>query len=322
MGFRHVLAAVLAMAVLSACAAAAAAAQVPGRSSFVRLPGVATTYTSTADRYFVYGDYPSDVGVLDTKTMKTRRYTLPAGCTMYSELKVAAGRSVFPCNGVRDDVLMDVASGTLSNVPKAFGRSSWGSIGRRWLSTGSTCSPLNDISQCRSFRNIETGEVRTLPRSRTAYDLDSVDLTPTKSCSPRAPNFPYETSVETGGQGQYGGFFISNDRPLTIDSCRRKHPVEIGGPRARVPEKASLLGGWLTYFQSAKCSRSAFAYQLATKRTYRWATPSAGGAHCVSGALHTRYAIVVPLLANEYSDTSLSEYDYRMVAARLPKPSR
>ena len=284
----------------------------------VALPGLATGYTGASERYVVYGDVtdrPSAVSVFDTKTWVTRRYRLPTGCQMYGGRDgppVAAGRSVLRCDGSHD-VLMDVVSGTFREVEKAPGGHDWEGIGRSWLSTvgGCTASDVHTTA-CPIVRNLQTGEVRILPRSSTAYDLDSPDLRPMTRCTKAL-----RTAPESGARSQSGRFAIFRMHPLTVGRCDGTHPVAIGDARAWT-SSPSLLGGWLTYLRTGDCPRAAYAYRPASQRIYRWATPTVRGARCVDDAIHTKYAILVPLIASVDRTTSLEELTYRLVAARLP----
>jgi len=301
-----------------------ATASTPADTPVHALPGLAAEYTTESDRYVVYTNAaaaPRTITVLDTKTLTYRRRTLPADCFLYAGPDgppVASGRSLFPCE--RRDLLMDLRSGELTTLPLAPDGDHWWRIGRRWLEASGPCDPSDRTSEesCRFLLDLKSGAIQTRPdpddQDDVQYDLDDPDPAPITFCAPLQGSI----AVEPIRWQQHGGFALLELSPLTIGRCGHRRRIKVGGPDATT-RSASLAGGWLSYYRDSDgCARSVYAYRPSTKRTYRWATPSVRGARCVDDAIHTQYAIVVPLIAHIDRETSEELFTYRLVVARLP----
>lgn len=297
----------------------ASSATAAGRANFRALPGLVSGYTEASDRYVVYGDprisLPA-VRVVDTKSLKTRTFTLPADCRLYDNTPVtAAGTAVFSCQD--RSVLMDVVTGALKPVERTPGVENWTALGRSWLGASVSCPTsvqAGGAADCATFRNIATGEIRTVQGTVGSFDLNTPNLARITPCSPfaeRAPS-PFD------GASRWGRYIFLSGEPLTVGACGTGRKVKVGGPAATT-SRGSLIGGWLTYYRYGGCTRMAYAYRLSVKRTFALKTPSVRGAHCVADAVHTKYAILVSLVASVEQNASIEDYTYRLLAARLPK---
>lgn len=288
--------------------------------TFKALPGIVSSYTSVSDRFIVYGQpevAQRRITVVDTKRLTTRRYVLPADCRLYSTSggggpPVAGGRALFSCEA--RDVVLDLRDGTFTSVAKPPRGSDWFDLGTRWLEVPHACSSTSDRSRhCATFANLLTGEVRTLDVTDVAYDLDSEHLDPVVVCAP----FGAQKGVARDRWQVWGQYVYLDREPMEIGRCGHRTPTRLGGEYAST-STASLVGGWATYFNDRGCSRVAYAYRPSVKRTYRWTTPVVKRAKCIGDVIHTRYAIVVPLIAKVTQNLSEEDFTYRLVIRRLP----
>lgn len=308
-------AAVAAMLCLFVLAGASATkASAPATSPWRSVPGLVSVYSTVGDRYVAYGRpeaSPRHIFALDTKTLRTRSFVVPRTCGLAGVYgpSVSGTHALVRCR--KAAILVDLRSGKATNLgkPSTEGDSEWYSVGRYWLQ--GSCPESGDTSPtCLIYRNLETGEVRTLLWADGSRDLDDPDLGLLTLCAPFGAEY-------RPGPWQRFGTYVLLDDPLAVGRCGR-------GLVKKLPERAfttdtSFVGGWVTYSYYRSCDRHAYAYNVQSRRSYRWRTPSIRGAKCADDAVHTKYAVIVPLIARVRSDQSVEDFTYRLIARRLPR---
>lgn len=293
--------------------ASATTAATPPSSSWTSIPGLVSVYSTVGDRYVAYGRpeaSPRHISVLDTKTLRTRSFVVPRTCGLASVYGpvVSGTRVLVTCR--KADILVDLRSGKTTNIGKPLGdrTDGWFGFGNRWLqgSCGVEADP-----PCSIYRNLETGEVRTLEDLDWLRDLDDPDLGLATLCA------PFGAEYRPGPWQRFENYVLLSDR-LAVGRCGRGL-VKTFSENASTKD-TSFVGGWVTYALLDSCDRHTYAYQVQSRRSYRWKTPSVRGAKCSQDAVHTKYAVIVPLIARVVSDQSVDDYTYRLIARRLPRP--
>jgi len=284
--------------------------------SFHSLPSRSTGFVAIGERYAVYGNAYREAAawIVDTKTLRTRKVGLPAGCTLGQSLASQHDRFMVDCEG--GSVIIDSASGKSVWGPTSPLEASW--AGEQWTWVGDQW--VRELASG-ALMNWHTGERRQIDFKNwdPTTSLDDPDLGRRAFCAPFADAARYTSASQDRG---YAYVVRGKKAQLAryVGRCGSGKLVKVhavGSSAKPAGDSGSVLGGWAAWTSSQRCGGTISSYDIEKRRWYRWTTSGTPKKHCFV-MYKTRYGVLTHYQVASGFDGSEEYPIFRAAVAKRP----